>query len=190
MSTTTNEKLSQFLENGETIRWIGASQPYSLFDPSRKISTYITITIALIWTIISIGGYYASGNEIKTGMVIFFLGITAIILFMPLSDKSKIKKLLYAITDKKLIVTSKEGNDTAIQLPIDAIDDFRIDTGDNGNCHVRVGTSVFKAAVRKLPVLAYRGEFDDKDGTKVHKGVVLFNVSAEDGKTIGKLLKK
>lgn len=184
-----NEKLNQLLENGETIQWSGVPQPYSIFDPSRKASTITTLCVALLWTIISVGGYYASGTEIKTGIVIFFLAISAIIVWMPISDKGRIKKLLYGITDRRVIVTAQENSDP-ITMPIADIDDIRIDEGDNGNCHVRVGSRVFKASAKKLPGLAYRGEYDDQDGKKKYKGLVLFNVTAKDGKTIESLLKK
>lgn len=186
---TSNEMLNTVLEDGETVQWSGAPQPYSLFDPSRKGSTYTTLCLAVAWGVLSVGGYYASGVEVKTGLVVFLLAVSGLIIWIPISDKSKVKKLLYAITDKKAIVASQENKDPII-LPIADIDDVRVDTADNGNCHVRLGTPVFKVSSRKLPVLAYRGEYDDIDGNKKYKGVVLFNIKAEDGKLIKNLLRK
>ncbi len=186
------EKLNKTLEEGEVIRWSGVTQPYSLFDASRKTGTIISLCWALAWAVLSIGGYYAvalsNGAEISKGVIIFCLGVSAIIIWMPISDKSKVKKLSYAVTDKKVVIVSKE-NDAPIIMPLAAIDDIRIDKGDNGNCHVRVGSPVFKISSRKLPVLAYRGEYVDQDGQKVYKGMGFFIVRAEDGKAISKLLK-
>ncbi|MDR1534149.1 MAG: hypothetical protein LBU64_03515 [Planctomycetota bacterium] len=188
-----NEKLNNVLEKGETIRWVGAPRPYGLFDESRRGSTIMTICWALAWAVVSIWGYHAmtasSGAEIKTGVVIFLAGVSLMIVLMPVMDKRKVQKLLYAITDKKVNIISEE-NDNPISIPLADIDDIRVDKGDKGNCHVRVGSAVFKASVKKLPGLAFRGEFVSRDdGKKTYKGLVFFNVSAEDGKTIGKLLK-
>ncbi len=188
----TNEKLNKALEEGEVIRWSGITQPYSLFDEGRKTGTIISLCWALGWAIVSIGGYYlatrSNGAEISTGVILFCIGISLIIVWMPISDKSKVKKLSYAVTDKKVIIVSKE-NDTPLTMPLADIDDIRIEKGDNGNCHVRVGSPVFKMSQRKLPVLAYRGEYVDEDGKKIYKGLGFFNVTAEDGKAISKLLK-
>jgi hypothetical protein len=187
-----NEKLNNILEKRETIRWSGIPLPYSLFDGSRKTSTLMSLYWALAWAILSILGYYAmtasSGAEIKTGVLIFLVGISIMIALMPVLDKGKIKKLSYAVTDKRAIIVSGE-NDNPIAMPLADIDDIRIDKTDNGNCHVRIGSPVFKMPVKKLPGLAFRGEFVDQDGKKKYQGLVFFNVSAEDAKMIGNLLK-
>jgi hypothetical protein len=186
-----NEKLNNALEKGETIRWSGVPQPYSLFDESRKTSTLMYLFWALAWAILSIWGYYAmvasSGAEVKNGVLIFLVGVSIMVALMPVLDKGKIKKLTYAITDKKAVIVARE-NDNLISMPLADIDDIRIDTTDNGKCHVRVGSSVFKASAKKLPGLAFRGNFVDQDGKKKYQGLVFFNVTAEDAQTIGKLL--
>lgn len=186
-----NEKLNSALEKGETIKWTGVAQPYGLFDESRKSSTITSIVCALAWAVLSMGGYYAltrsNGADIKTGVMIVLLAISFIILWMPISDKSKIKKLTYAITDKRAIIVSKENNNP-IAMNFADIDAIRTDKGDNGNSSVRVGSAVFKAAPRKLPGLAYHGEFVSQNDNKTYTGLVFFNVSAEDGRTISNLL--
>ena len=187
-----NEKLNKFLEEGEIIRWSGAPKPYALFDETHKTSTIISLCWALLWGIILIGGYYAltvsHGQEIKKGVMAICAAITLMILWSPIADKNNIKKLLYAVTDKKAVIVSKE-DDRACTMRIADIDELRADKTGNGNCHVRAGSSVFKASARKLIGLACRGEFDMDNNEKIFKGLVFYNVSAEDGATICKLLK-
>ena len=184
-----NDTLNKFLEDGETIRWSGASQPNSIFDSSRKTSTTISLCIAAAWAVISVGAYYASGADIKIGVVLFLLAISAIILWMPISDNLKIKKLLYGITDKNVFVVSPD-NAEPIMLPLPNNDEFRIENADNGNYHVKVGVPTFKMSARKLAVSAYRGEYDNDEGRKVYTGLVFFNISAKDGKMAEDLLKQ
>ena len=187
-----NEKLNNALEKGESIKWSGVPRPYSLFDESRKTSTLMYLFWALAWAILSIWGYYAmtasSGAEVKNGGLIFLVGVSILVALMPALDKGKIKKLTYAVTDKKAVIVSRE-NDSLMSMNLADIDDIRIDKTDNGKCHVRVGSSVFKASAKKLPGLAFRGNFGDHDGKKKYHGLVFFNVTAEDAETIGKLLK-
>ena len=187
-----NEKLNKFIEEGEVVRWSGASQPYSLFDKAHKTSTIISLCWALVWGIILVGGYYAlsvsHGQEIKKGVMLICAAIPLMLASSPLSDKNNVKKLLYAVTDKKAIIVAEEGN-KACTMRIADIDGLRVDKTDNGNCHVRVGSPVFKASARKLPGLAFRGEFDAKDNEKIYTGLVFYNLSAEDGEMIRNLLK-
>ena len=183
---------SKLLEEGEVVRWSSAPQPYGLFDETHKTSTVISLCWALAWGIILIGGYYytcvSQNQEIKKGVMIFCAAIPAMIAWSPVADRNNIKKLLYAITDKKVIVISSEA-DKACTMSIDDIDRVRVEKTVNGNCHVRVASPVFKTSARKLPGLAFRGEFDNINNNKIYKGLVFYNVSAEDGNTIRGLLK-
>ena len=187
-----NTKLNNILEQGEVIRWSGVPQPYGLFDESRKKATLTTLCWALVWGVFLVGGYYALSvskeAEIKTGVMIFCSIVPLFIVWRPISDRNKVKKLSYVVTNKRAIAVSQEDS-KPISMPLTAIDAVHMDKGDNGNCHVRVGSSVLKASSGKLPDLAYRGDFTSQGGDKTYKGLVFFNVSAEDGKTIHSLLK-
>ena len=186
-----NEKINSVLEKGETIKWSGVPRPYALFDESRKKATIFTLCCAAAWAVLTMGGYYAvtasSGGDVKSGVMIFLLAISLLIIWMPVSDKGKIKKLQYAITDKRVLIVSGE-NSNQIAMPIAYIDAVRVDKGDNGNCHVMVGSSVFKASPRKLPGLAYLGKYTGESDNKKYTGLVLFNVSDGDGKAASSLL--
>ena len=187
-----NEKLDKCLEEGEVIQWSGAPQPYKLFDETHKTLTLISLSWALAWGIILIGGYCAlsvsKGQEIKTGVMVICAAVPLMLAWGPIIDRNKVKKLLYAVTNKNAIIVSEE-DDKSRTMYIGDIDGLRVDKTNNGNCHIRVGSSVFKASVRKLPSLAFLGEFDTIDNDKIYKGLVFYNVSAEDGKAICDLLK-
>lgn len=186
-----NEKLNSALEQGETIKWSGVPQAYSLFDESRKKSTIFTVCCAAAWAVLSIGGYYAavasSNADIKTGVIVFLLATACLIVWMPISDKGKVKKLTYAVTDKRVLIVSKEDRNP-IAMPFSDIDAIRVDKADNGSCNVRVGSSTFKTSLRKLPSLAYLGRFTLENDNKSYTGLALFNVKDEDGKKISNLL--
>ena len=186
-----NTKLRNMLEQGEIIRWSGVPQPYSIFDESRKSSTIVTLVLALAVGIFLVAGYYwlcASRDiEIKSGLMIFFVFVPLFIIWMPVSDKNRVKKLTYAVTDKRVIILSGTHN-KPITMPLSAVDDIRIEDADNGNRHVRIGSAVFKAPAKKLPGLACRGESADEN-RDTYNGLVFFNLSAEDGKTVYNLLK-
>ena len=187
-----DEKLNKFLEKGETIRWSGAPQPYRLFDETHKTSTLISLCWALMWAIILLGGYYASviksGQEIKKGIMAFCAVIPIVVAWGPITDRNNIKKLTYAVTDRKVIVVSSEAS-SSFTMNIADIDRARIEKTNNGNCHVRVGSPVLKASAKKLLGLAYRGEIDSEGSNRTCKGLVFYNVSAEDGNAIRDLLK-
>ena len=187
-----NEKLSKLLEEGEAVRWSGTPQPYGLFDETHKTSTMISLFWALFWGIILVGGYYAStvksGQEIQKGVMFFCAIIPIAVAWSPIGDKNYIKKLLYAVTDKKVIVVSPETSNSFI-MNIAGIDGVRVEKTKNGNCHIKVGSPVFKASAKKLLGLAIRGETDNEGNDKICKGLVFYNVSAEDGNAICGLLK-
>ena len=186
-----NGTLSKFLKEGEAIQWSGTPQPYGIFDAAHKASTMISLCWALVWGIILVGGYYAStvksGQEIKTGIMIVCALVPVAVAWSPIRDKNNILKQQYALTDKKAIVVSSEAG-TPLTMNIADIDRVRVEKTGSGNCHVRLGSPVFQASARKLLGLACRGEFDSKDNNKIYKGLVFYNVSAEDGNVIRGLL--
>ncbi|MDR1379151.1 MAG: hypothetical protein LBJ36_08885 [Synergistaceae bacterium] len=214
-----NDNLKKLLEEGEEIRWSGSPQPYGLFDETHKILTLLSLFWAVTWGVILIGGYYAfavsRALEIKTSVMIFCAAVPLLLAWSPWRDKNSIKKLQYAITDKKVVVFSSEGIKECV-LPITNIDAMRIERieriqqtqriekneknekngkneknekASNGTCHIRFGSSTFKASAKKLLTLATRGEYEIASDTKNYTGLVFYNVSASDGDEICDFLK-
>ena len=159
------ESVTKLLEEKEFIRWNGSPQPYQLFDEAHKGATLVSLAWALAWAIFLVGGYYTlcvtQGQEIKTGVMLICVLIPLVLAWGPLGDKNSIKKLQYAVTDKKIIVVSSGGRDGCV-LPLTDVNAVRIEKGGNGTCHCRLGSSTFKVSARKLPALAIRGELRSK----------------------------
>ena len=187
-----NEIFNKFLEEGETVRWSAAPQPYGLFDETHKTSTLISLCWALAWGIFLVGGYYwlsvSQGQEIRKGIMAFCAVIPLMLAWGPVTDKNNVKKLRYAVTDKKIIVVYSD-TDKAFTMNTADVDELRFEKTVNGNCHLRLGSPVFKVSARKLTGLAFRGEFDTEGNDKIYKGLVFYNLSAEDGNAIHTLLK-
>jgi len=186
-----NEKLNKVLEEGESVRWCGIPQPYDLFDETHKTSTLISLCLPLVCGIIFIGGYYAfnvsRGYETQNGVMIVIAAVCVMIAWGSIGDITKVKNLLYAVTDRRVVIISGSG-DKACSMRIADIDGVRIEHTAKGNCHIRVGSSVFAASARKLPHLACHGKFDIKGDNKIYNGLVMYNVSAEDENVLRGLL--
>ena len=185
-----NKRLNQFLEEGEIIKWSGIAQPYSLFDETHKKATIIPLCCALVCAIILAGGYYdycvSKGIDIKEGALVFCALIPLVVAYRIVVGKNKVKNLLYAVTDKRVVIVPKD-SDKPCAMCIADIDELRSEKADNGNYHIRIGSPVFKASARKLPGLACDGKFDAQDTNII--GLVFYNVSADDEKAVCDLLK-
>ena len=187
-----SEMFSKILKEGETMRWSGTPRPYGLFDETHKTSTLISLCWALAWGILLVGGYYAlsvsQGQEIRKGVMFFCAIIPIMVACGPITDKGNIKKLRYPVTDKRLIITSAGETGKECAMDVTDVDEWRVEKTANGNCHVRIGSKIFKASARKLISLATHGDYDMKGNDKIYKGLVLYNLSAEDGDTIYNIL--
>ncbi|MDR2179034.1 MAG: hypothetical protein LBP21_01875 [Synergistaceae bacterium] len=187
------DNAEKLLEEGDVVRWSGSPQPYGVFDGAHKTSTLVTLCWAVSWGILLIGGYYAfcvSRNlEIKTVVMIICVAIPLLIAWSPVGDKNNVQKLQYKVTDKKITVTSSEGSREQV-LPIADIDALRVEKAGEDTCHIRFGSSAFKASMKKLIILSLRGEFKvQKNDEKVYTGLVFYNIAVEDGDVICDLLK-
>jgi hypothetical protein len=195
MSNGDNERFENEgkLEEGDAIRWSGSPQPYEFFDEAHKTSTLVTLCWAVSWGILLVGGYYyfcVSRNlEIKTVVMIVCAAVPLLIAWSPVGDRNNVKKLQYKVTDKKIIVSSLEMSKEYV-LPITDVDAMRVEKAGDGTCHLRFGSSTFKASAKKLLVLAIRGEYKiQKNDEKIYTGLVFYNVGSADGDVICDLLK-
>jgi len=184
--------LREILEKDETVRWSGSMQPYGIFDEAHKKSTLVSIAWAVAVGIILTGGYLwlcASRNiEVKNVVIIFTLGFALLILWGPISNKKHLAGMRYAITDKRVIAFAK-GIDKALVISLPALDAVRIVQAGHGTCHILFGSSVAKASGKKLLALTMYGQdAEGEDKVKTSRGMVFYNISAEDGNTLRVLL--
>jgi hypothetical protein len=188
--------VEKWLDEGEAVEWSGPPQPYTLLDEGHKTATYLSWFWAAVWGIFLVGGYYAlclsRELEIKTSAMVICAVVPLFILWGPAGDKGRIKKLLYAITNKRVLVVTEgaAGSDKPCIMPLSAIGTVRVERADQGTCHLRLGVSTFKTPARKLPALAVRGNFESNDSNeKIYNGLVLYNISDSDGEKACALLK-
>jgi hypothetical protein len=191
-----SKDVEKWLEEGEALQWSGSPQPYSLLDKGHKTATFISWFWAAVWGVLLIGGYYAlsisRGLEVKTSALVICAVVPLFIFWSPVGDKNRIKKLRYAITNKKVLVATEgsAGSEKPCVLPLAAIGAVRVEKADEETCNLRLGPSTFKAPARKLPPLAIRGNFETSSSSeKIYNGLVLYNISDGDGETVCDLLK-
>ena len=185
------ENLKQYLDKDEIIKWGGPSQPYSILDESNKKSTVKSWTLATLLAVLFNGGYYmlclVQNMEFKALFLIFSVGIPLFVFMNPIFDKNNLKKQLYAITNKRVIVYTY-GNDPQILL-LDKVDAVRVEKASSGSfCHMRLGSATFKTPTEKLRSLAIKGVYDDVNNKKVHTGLIFYNLGLTDSEAVCSLL--
>jgi hypothetical protein len=187
-----NEIFKKTLEEGESIKLSCSPQPYGLLDETHKKQTLTSWMWALALGIVLIGGYvwmcFSRGVELKAGVVVICAIIALVIAWSPLADKKGIKKLRFAITDKRVITANQEG-DKIYSLVISDIDAARMERANNDTRHFRLGSSTFDTPLKKLPAIALNGKYETNDNVKTYTGLVFYNISASDGEKIYDLLK-
>jgi hypothetical protein len=191
-----SKDVEKWLDEGEAVQWSGSPQPYSLLDEGHKTVTFISWFWAAVWGVLLIGGYYAlciSRNlEIKVSAMVICAVVPLFIFWSPVGDKNRIKKLRYAITNKKVLVVSEGAvsSEKPCVLPLAAVGTVRVEKADKGTCNLRLGASTFKASARKLLPLAIRGSFEsNSNNEKTYNGLVLYNIGNSDGEAACDLLK-
>jgi hypothetical protein len=188
-----NEWLKKILEEGETVRWDGSARPYGLFDEAHRSATAMSVVWALLVGALLTGGYVwlcASRDiELTSGVVVFCLVISLLILWRPVSNKKFISGMKYAVTDRRLIAFSTKSDRVQI-VPLPALDAARLVRAGAGTCHVLLGTPAVKASAKKLPALAIYGQDAEGEGNvKTPKGMVFYNINADAGSAVHALLK-
>ena len=186
------DKLREFLEKDEAIRWSGSAQPYGIFDEAHKKSTLASIIWGLGVGILLTGGYLwlcASRDlEVKNVVIFFTLGFSLLILWGPVSNKKRIAQMRYAITNQRVIALST-GIGKAFAMSLPALDAVRIVQAGPETCHVLFGSSVANVSGKKLLALSMHGQDPEgEDKVKTSKGIVFYNISAEAGNMLRALL--
>jgi hypothetical protein len=187
-----SEKLREFLDKDETVRWSGSAQPYGIFDEAHKKSTLVSVIFGLAAGIFLAVGYLwlcVSRNiEVKNVILFFVLGFALLILWNPIANKKHLSRMKYAVTDKRVIAFSA-GIGKAFAMPLSALDGVRFAQAAAGTCHILFGSPVAKATGKKLMSLTMHGrDVEGEDKVKISKGMVFYNVDSEAGKTLRALL--
>jgi len=176
MNMHTNQ-FSNFLEEGESIEWIGKAAPFSFFDSVHKQSLTIRWVICLLVAVGATVAYLLStaqtGAAPMMPIVAFLIGVPLFAAVRPFLDARSIKKhLVFAITDRRAI-TCKGGSDF-FAIALDESTPVKFIEKAGG-----VGDVLFGDATgRKIHKLRIPALFPQtfKDEGKPQAGLIFYNV--------------
>ncbi|MDR1137950.1 MAG: hypothetical protein LBK91_06465 [Synergistaceae bacterium] len=186
-----NDVFKKTLAEGESVKWSGSAMPYGLLDEAHKKQTLTAWMWALAVGVVLVGGYvwmcFSRDVELKMGVVLICAVIPLVIAWSPAADKKSVKKLRYAITNRRAI-TAYSDADKVHSIAISDIDAARMERAGSGTCHLRLGSSTFGAPLKKLLAIALNGNYETKESGKIYTGLVFYNINAGDEKKIYDLL--
>ena len=188
MNMHTNQ-FSNFLEDGESIEWIGKAQAFSFFDSVHKkslitrwvICLFVAVTLPLAY-LLSIA---QSDAPLMLPLVVILIAAPLFVAVRPFWDARSIKKhLVFAITDQRAI-TYKGGSDFfAITLDESVPVKFIEKSGGVGD--VLFGDAVTRKIHKlRVPTLVPQ---TFKDDDKPQAGLIFYHVG--DVATIKEALAK
>jgi hypothetical protein len=182
-----NEKATAALDKaiieGESIQWKATPQDYKLSDADHKKETqrYFIIAIACAIVLNGIFLFYCFGTaegKFNAVPLAFTLGIPLWFIMEPIRDRGEIRRLLYAITDKRIIVIGVQYN--AISIPLEKFNFIHTEPNKEGNVHILLGGEEFKIAGRKLISCAARGYETTRGESSTLTGLVFYNLNKAD----------
>lgn len=103
-------ELSQELGDGEIIRWIGNPHPRS-----SALSTVGQMIFGILWSLVAVSGLVsglADGNRVAAAFVFVFVLIGAFMVCAPIITYFGARRTIYAVTDRRLIISAKDGRST------------------------------------------------------------------------------
>ena len=176
MNMHTNQ-FSNFLEEGESIEWIGKAEPFVFFDSVHKQNLLIRWVTCLL---VAIGAPVAyllliAGTDAAPMMpiILFLIGVPLFIAIRPFIDAHSIKKhLVFAITDRRAI-TCKGGADF-FAITLDASTPVKFIEKAGGVGDVLFGDAVNRKA-HKLRIPALFPQMFKDDG-KPQAGLIFYNI--------------
>ena len=177
MNMHTNQ-FSNFLEEGESIEWIGKAAPFSFFDSVHKRSLIIRWVVCLFVAVTTTVAYLSSiaqtGATLMMPVVVSLVAVPLFAAVRPFLDARNLRKrLVFALTDRRAI-TCKGGTDfSAITLDESTPVKFIEKAGDVGD--VLFGSAVSRKAHKlRIPTL-FPQIF--KDEGKPQAGLIFYNIS-------------
>lgn len=106
-----NEELNNALEKGENLLWSGGVASFKIFEGQRKGQLLKSIVITLAITIAIIAGYLAAirstGADVMPALIIIILLLGLFAAFSIIMDAGKVRKQIYAVTDRRILVLSQ-----------------------------------------------------------------------------------
>ena len=140
------ELLKEALREDEKLLWSGRPEAFETLDKTHKspfirsgiIAAVVTIALCVAYVILA----KAKDVPLKPAVLVIVAACGIFIILRGLNDASKIKKrVLYAITDKRLIILT----DSAKSVEYSAISAAKLDRDEDGHTSLLCGEDAIKA---------------------------------------------
>lgn len=176
-----DKRLNELLHEGEQLRWAGKSQVTKALDADNRKSALWTVGLAGVLTLLLILLYSLSlknnGDSPRTGIIVFILAIGAAVGLGPFNTFRKVKKVIYAVTSERIIVSVDA--DKSFDLPLDKADTVMKVTGQDGYTSLLIGTPTGKTKMNKLRTNAING-VRTEEGETIVLYPVFYNIPDAD----------
>ena len=174
-----DELLKTSLEPGEQLLWSGQAEPFETLDVVyKKRFTIVTAVCALVAVLLIIG-YIIIAREVgvKLLFILLILALTAIAPLNVISDAGKLRKTLYAVTDRRLITVREAVRSVAY----DKIQEAALRKDEAGHTSLLCGVDALKGKPWKLRECAVLGPRFDPEDDSTCQGFVFYAVQDVDG---------
>jgi len=158
-------KVRDSLLKDETVLWVGRPEPFPLTNKSNKMALMLRWIVCAVLLVALSAGYVVYSMGIPAGfkpsVIVVFVVVFGFIMLSPVFDHNKvIKKCLYIVTDKRVIVAVSDTGFHAVGragLKVNAL------PAENGCVHLLFGAAVDTPAKKLItraivPVKADDGE--------------------------------
>jgi len=171
------KRLNTLLEDGEQILWAGRPDPGKFMDgQNRRYNTRWFIITGAIFAAILIAlaaGTVRSQTGFFNVFTLFILLIGAVVIASPYSAYRKLRKVVYAVTNRRILVSSSETS--RFVLDLDMADSVSVLPGDGQNATLCIGSPTAKIKPHKLRDCGSMGfRFDKDNGSLVYP--VFYNI--------------
>lgn len=152
------ELLKESLREEETLLWSGRPEAFETLDKTHKVPFIRKGIIAALVTIAICAAYVIFAQiknvPLKPAVLVIVAACGIFVILRGLIDASKLRKrVLYAITDKRLIIQT----DSEKSVEYSAISAAKLDRDEDGHVSLLCGEDAIKAKPWKRRVMALAG---------------------------------
>ena len=182
-----NEKLKEYLADGEQLLWSGAPSVKTL-DEAHKTAfigkAVLTVAAVAAFLLYYMAGVQAGTITFKFSAIVLTLVLGAVVLLPDYMDVGKLNKAVYGMTDRRLIVVV---NGYAHDIAFDKIADYRFDTDKAGQTTLMCGKSGMKTRPDRRRLNTIFGTRMSDDGSVCDR-FVMYGIP--EAHTVEKLMAK
>ena len=176
-----DDRIKKLLKADEHVRWIGKAEKDPFLNDSNRSSMILrwVLTAVIAVGLSVLYAVYCSNKAIPYywAVNIFTIGVPLYIAVLPYMDHKRLRKVIYAITDRRVIVSANDNR--AYDMLLSHVDSIQISRGIGGTTLI-LGSAVANASENKLRVLSLYGKMDEVCGKERTVGAALYNLADAD----------